>query len=90
MTSLIKTYITDAPWGTILSYGLLFGLLVGGLQVLLRYKTTGAYFTGTWYSELAMWFTVGIFVKYSTWRAESYLDRKNKKWASKRKSVGTK
>jgi hypothetical protein len=54
MSTFIKTYITAAPWRAILLYGLIFAILVGGIQVLVRYKNGESYTSGSWYEELAM------------------------------------
>ncbi|MFT4685769.1 MAG: hypothetical protein ACJATN_001294 [Neolewinella sp.] len=84
MASLIKTYITDAPWRSILLFGLLFAFLSGGLHLFLRYRTTGEYSSGAWYGDLALWFLAGMFTKYVTWRATGYLERKNEQWRANR------
>lgn len=84
MTNFIKTYITAAPWRTILLYGLIFAVMVGGLQLLIHYKNGENYTSGSWYGELGIWYVVGIFTKYVTWRAEGALERKNARWKAKK------
>ncbi len=81
MTPLIKTYITGAPWRTILFFGPSFGLLM----VFLLSRSERAYYGGNWYSELAIWSILGIVIGYSTWRSEGALERKNARWRAKRK-----
>jgi hypothetical protein len=85
MSTFIKTYITAAPWRAILLYGLIFAILVGGIQVLVRYKNGESYTSGSWYEELAMWYVAGMFSKYVTWRAEGAIERKNARWKAKKK-----
>lgn len=84
MAAFIKTYITDAPWRSILFSGLFFTVFAGGINLLVRSINTGGFFTGYWYLDLIMWFTVGVFSRYFTWRAQGHLERKNKKWTEKR------
>lgn len=85
MSTLLKTYITDAPWRSVLFQGLLFAVVMGGIFILVRYKNDEEYSFGSWYGELGMWFVVGIFTKYVTWRAEGALERKNARWKAKKK-----
>ena len=86
MATFVKTYIIDAPWRLILLYGLFYAVSVGGPMILIQYKTTRTNLTGNWYAELGMWFAIGIFVKYTTWRGEGYLERKNQRWKAKKRS----
>ena len=82
MSTFIKTYIIGAPWRSIIFSGFFFAIIAGGLNLLASYKTTGSFIT---YGDVIMWFAVGMFVWYTRWRTESYLERKNQRWKAKRK-----
>lgn len=84
MTPFLKTYIIDAPWRTILFSGLFFAVTAGGLFLLAGSRNNGAFFSGHWYVDLSMWFSVGLLFQYSTWLGEGYLERKNARWKAKK------
>ncbi len=84
MDTFIKTYIIDAPWRSILFFGLLFAIVAGGLNLLVGYKNGEDYALNNWYGELTMWFLAGVFTKYVTWRAEGALERRNTRWVERR------
>ena len=88
MTPFVKTYILDAPWRSILLFGFLFALLAEGLSLLTEYRSMGDNLPEGLSKKLVVWFLAGIFAKYTTWRAQGYLERRNKRWSDGRKDAG--
>ncbi|TXF91698.1 hypothetical protein FUA23_00500 [Neolewinella aurantiaca] len=82
----IKTYITDAPWRSILLFAPFFAVFM----VFLQSRSNPDFYGGKWKSELALWSVAGLAIGYSTWRAEGSLERKNARWKEKKQQTKNK